>query len=115
MRRMIAAAAVALLVGGVGGFVLHGQGDKIWVLGEGSFSCGKWLEERRAKSILEITSKAWVNGYLTGRQDAGLGLTAAQVGDFDGRSAWIDQYCQSHPIDDLKTASARLYRALVAK
>ena len=114
MRRMIAAAAVALLVGCVGGFVLHGQG-LITVLGPGTSSCGKWLENRREKPTLASSSDSWVNGYLTGRQEAGLDLTESQLGDLAGRSAWIDQYCQGHPIDDLTDASRALFRALMAK
>lgn len=111
MRRMIAAAAVALLVGCAGGYVLHGQAV-FWVLGSGTISCGKWLEYRHGDAGPE---ESWVNGYLTGRQDGGLGLTKSQVGDVPGRSAWIDQYCQSHPIDDLTDASRALLRALRAK
>ena len=115
MRRMIAAAAVALLVGGVGGFVLHGQGD-MTNLGAGTISCGKWLENRREKPTLASSSDSWVNGYLTGLQDgARVGLTDNQAGDLEGRSAWIDQYCQGHPIDGLKKASYQLYEALRAK
>ena len=117
MQRMIAAAAVALLVGGVGGYVLHGQG-RITVLGSGIISCGKWLEYRREKSSAAINSVSWVNGYLTGLQDdsaGNYGLTDNQAGDLEGRSAWLDQYCQGHPIDDLKQASYQLYNALGAK
>ena len=113
MQRMIAAAAVALLVGGVGGFVLHGQG-LITVLGSGTISCGNWLEHRRADQAGPEGN--WTNGYLTGRLDgARMGLTDSQTGDFAGRNAWIDQYCQSHPIDYLLDASRALYYALRAK
>ena len=114
MRRMIAAAAVALLVGGVGGYVLHGQG-RITVLGSGIISCGKWLERRPADDKAGPEGN-WVNGYLTGRQDvASMRLTDSQTGDFAGRNAWIDQYCQSHPIDELLEASRALFQALRAK
>ena len=110
MRRMIAAAVVALLVGCVGGFVLHGQGD-MQILGAGNISCGKWLEYRPGNAL-----SPWVNGYLTGFQDgARVGLTDNQAGDLEGRSAWIDQYCQSHPIDTLRKASSELFDALRAK
>jgi hypothetical protein len=111
MRRMIAAAAVALLVGGVGGYVLHGQGG-LRVLGSGTISCGKWVEYRPDNAEQE---ENWVNGYLTGRQEDGPGLTANQTGDLAGRNAWIDQYCQGHPIDSLLEASRALLRALRAK
>jgi hypothetical protein len=110
---MIAAAAVALLVGGVGGYVLHGQG-RITVLGSGTISCGNWLELRRADQAGPVGN--WTNGYLTGRQDgASMRLTDSQTGDFAGRNAWIDQYCQSHPIDELLEASRALFQALRAK
>ena len=117
MQRMIAAAAVALLVGGVGGYVLHGQGI-LRTLGAGTISCGKWLEERREMSLIAAAAESWVNGYLTGIQDdsaGNYGLTDNQAGDLEGRSAWLDQYCQGHPIDGLKKASYQLYEALRAK
>ena len=117
MRRMIAAAVVALLVGGVGGYVLHGQG-KLQILGSGSFSCGRWLEDRRGTFSDWGFAAEWTNGYLTGLQDGSAGifaLTSNQTGDLAGNSAWIDQYCQSHPIDNLKAASFELFKALRVK
>ena len=119
MRRMIAAAVVALLVGGVGGFVLHGQ-NQIRTLGSGTISCGKWLADHgpeRSSGHWQL-EEDWVNGYLTGLQDDGTGksaLTDNQAGDLAGRSAWIDQYCQSHPIDNLLDAAYQLFKALRAK
>ena len=109
------ATAVAIVIvtvfalGGVGGYVLHGQGTLI-NLGEGTGSCGDWLADRRSASRTpESYQTAWVDGYLTGVQDGSEGLTQNQTRDSDGRSAWIDNYCQANPLDNLLRAAWALY------
>ena len=114
-----AAAAVVIVVvfglGGLGGYVLHGQ-DTLRNLGVGGDSCGTWLADRRqddgAASWAEIIKNSWVNGYLTGLQEYGLGLSQSQARDLEGRAAWIDNYCQSNPLSNLRVAAWALYTAL---
>ena len=98
------AAAIALVtvfaLGGVGGYVLHGQGA-ISVLGSGTVSCGTWLSDRKEDRDLAIINTAWVHGYLTGAQDfdeEGEPLSKTQVRDLPGREAWLDNYCRANPL-----------------
>ena len=118
MRYAVAVGVIAAVfgLGGLGGYVLHGQGTT-WILGSGTQSCGGWLEYRKDKDgSPSMLLQDWVNGYLTGAQNAsGRNLTERQSGDLAGRSAFIDLYCQSHPLDSVTRASAALYLALLAR
>ena len=82
-------------------------------LGLGTLSCGKWTEDRQAKNGLADAEFAWVTGYLTAfnRMMALDGNVSSQT-DSAGMEAWIDGYCQAHPLDDLETATAALIKEL---
>jgi len=75
----------------------------------GPGSCGQWSGLRG----IPITqpSKAvplnWILGYLTGRSAAS-GRDLLGLVDIESASAWIDNYCQTNPLDMLGTAAARL-------
>jgi len=99
----------ALGLGGLGGCVLLGQGD-IQNLGVGGSSCGTWLEERKDDGWPAIANDSWVNGYLTGYQDGGNGLTDRHTADLAARSAWINNYCQANPLNALTDAARGLWR-----
>ena len=103
----------ALGLGGLGGYVLHGQGV-MQGLGSGLTSCGTWLANRSTPSVTTFQGN-WFNGYLTGYQDAGNILTARQVTDAAARSAWVDNYCQAWPLNDLTDAARGLYLALASR
>jgi hypothetical protein len=106
---------VVFLLGGIGGYVAHAQGD-FRILGAGTVSCGGWLEEREKNSDVWIQMSDWVNGFLTGVQVGGQRpLTAEQTRDVAGRSAWLDNYCRSKPLDDLSSASAALFVELLRR
>ena len=101
-------------LGGLGGYVLHGQVD-IQTMGSGGVSCGKWLADGRLQDrSLSDMERAWVNGYLTGRQEEGRNLTEIQAGDLEGRSAWVDNYCEANPLNDLILAARALYHELLS-
>jgi hypothetical protein len=108
MRYAVATVVIvaALGLGGLGGYVLHGQGT-MRVLGSGTSSCGTWLADRS-----DPFDSNWVNGYLTGYQDGGaVSLTERQTSDVAARSGWIDNYCQANPLNDLTDAIKYLPRA----
>jgi len=46
------------------------QENPVRVFGEGTISCGKWLQEREAKSISGAEAEAWIRGFLTGTNAA---------------------------------------------
>ena len=148
MRYAVATVVIvaALGLGGFGGYVLHGQRplNGITILGAGVQSCGTWLETRKSDLVVEglvaISKviegvglavvvdpdiKSWVNGYLTGIQDAGfvrpvndqntMALTDRQTSDVNARDVWIDNYCQANPLDNLRDAALALYAELASR
>jgi hypothetical protein len=87
------------------------------ILGEGTMSCGQWLEFRRTREGMAAVSEAWVRGFLTGYGFAYLvnhreGPAVGSGTDPFGNNAWIDNYCRDHPLNDLSEASAYLWNTL---
>jgi hypothetical protein len=80
--------------------------------GVGGHSCGKWIEARKTNEISAYGS--WLLGYLSalnlwaiiGRKDALAGTDTA------GLYAWMDGYCQAHPIEDIAGGAAALAHEL---
>jgi hypothetical protein len=88
----------------------------VQVLGAGSQSCGQWVEERGTDSYAELVHTSWVTGYLTGYQDGGpVSLTDQQTSDNAARSAWLDNYCQANPLDNLLAATRGLWDELASR
>ncbi len=84
------------------------------VLGYGNRSCGSWLQVRNIPSYDEAAQLSWVAGYLTGFNNYASGQSGnVSAGiDLDGQFAWIDAYCQAHPLDSLFQATGALVREL---
>jgi hypothetical protein len=91
------------------------------MIGSGTFSCGSWTASRSAYKIpgpptrgfqVALQDQAWVLGFLSG-----IGFVAANDDnpldgvDADGVWAWIDNYCQAHPIENVQQAAAAFYLA----
>jgi len=80
--------------------------------GVGGQSCGTWIEARKINNTFGHGS--WLLGYLSalnlwgviGRKDALSGT------DADGVYAWMDRYCQSHPLETIARGAAELARQL---
>ena len=76
------------------------------LIGAGLKSCGSWAADRRNQGTPAQMDEQWVLGFLsgvgwTGKYDPQNGMDAAGVW------AWIDNYCQGHPIDNLGVAAAK--------
>ena len=82
-------------------------------LGTGNSSCGTWMTQRHAAhSGSRPAYEQWVLGFLSG-----IGYTRENDADplngvdAFGVWAWIDNYCQTHPIDHIADAAAAFYHA----
>jgi hypothetical protein len=85
------------------------------ILGNGSDSCGAWQDERRSMIVTQHPSpklsaeSQWILGFVTA---ANLSLAPnidLNEGMNDQRMmAWIDNYCSSHPLENLGTAAVNL-------
>jgi hypothetical protein len=85
------------------------------ILGEGTTSCGSWLQQR--KSQLWLNEAAWVLGYLTAYNKLVWkgGSNIAAGTDADGIEAWIDTYCAAHPLDTINSAVEALTTELLRR
>lgn len=105
MIRSIIAVATALAITG-------GSAQAYQLLGPGGASCGTWVADQRTAPSMYHLDEAWVLGFLSGAGDIGgpdldplRGLDAAAV------AAWIDNYCQSHPLKKIVDAAAAFVAA----
>ena len=89
------------------------------ILGEGTVSCGEWIE-RRARpegDTLRFISEVWVRGFLTGMNsslafiDHKLSWTGKDT-DPAGNNLWLDNYCRLHPLTHLGDAAGALWNEL---
>lgn len=85
------------------------------VLGYGAASCGTWLEDRREASFAGLAAESWVQGYLTAFNVYGPSPTRDITVNTDhaGAAAWIDNYCRTHPLADIREAADALIAELL--
>jgi hypothetical protein len=87
-------------------------------LGEGTMSCGEWVDRRRAEPKRVLPEAAWVSGYVTAMarlDSAKTGREIARGLEGAGLDHWIDNYCAAHPLENLETAAFNLVADLKAR
>ena len=114
MRKRMIGKAVALL------FVLGtvSPASARTIMGEGVASCGAWTEtarERREKPFKRTLHETWLLGYLSGVNAAFVETDFLTKADAPAITAWIDNYCQTNPLETIQRASNELIRALQAR
>ena len=85
------------------------------ILGEGTISCGEWLDRRRAEPNRVLPESAWVSGYITAMaltDSARTGREIAHGLKGSGIDHWVDNYCAVHPVDNIEAAASTLVREL---
>ena len=105
--RAAACGIVVLIVVTSSAFATH-QGpapDHYTVFGVGNRSCGAWLEERRKDSILSYSYMHWLTGFLSG---VGWKGDDVRTVDAAAMNAWIDNYCRTHPLENIAKAAQEL-------
>jgi hypothetical protein len=92
------------------------------VVGVGNKSCGAWTAARRSQTMLADVYEGWIAGFLTGANSIISNTehidTLAEIiahRDAEGIWAWIDNYCQSYPLDSIATAADKLGAELIRK
>ncbi|NML92022.1 hypothetical protein HHL26_23775 [Sphingobium sp. TB-6] len=88
------------------------------ILGEGSMSCGEWIDRRRAEPNRVLPEAAWVSGYITAMariDSARNGRKIARGVEGAGIDHWIDNYCAAHPIDNVEAAASTLVGELKSR
>jgi hypothetical protein len=76
------------------------QSDERMVLGPHEATCGSWTEARKQKSTARFRElHIWALGYVSGINMRDRRDFLAHI-DADAISAWLDNYCQKHPLSN---------------
>jgi len=107
-----------------------------YALDVGATTCTKWVEARRVRGgAADIMHTAWVYGYLSATAGLLVGEASGAVFmgknelsliekadilnpkhiDANGINAWMDKYCQAHPLEKIADAILVLVSALKQK
>jgi hypothetical protein len=84
-------------------------------IGVGTGSCGTWTAARRDRRALLY--EQWILGFLSGEGAASAVLADGRDNplngmDAEGVWAWIDTYCQVHPLDQISRGGQKLGQKL---
>jgi hypothetical protein len=91
-------------------------------LGLGNRSCGSWTQARHSNGAMADVYESWVAGFLSGSNSIIsnsdhidiLKQSSAQ-GDAQGLWAWVDSYCQAHPLNAVAQAADALGGELIRR
>ncbi len=115
-RRLTQWCALCLLLVGVlapgNGFAADAEG-KFAVIGAGTLSCQRWLDDRLEKTPSGVQSEMWIAGYLTAYNQfvySGQDITARSEGTFV--LDWLDEFCMKRPQSRLVEAAKELLQTL---
>jgi hypothetical protein len=110
MKTLVAMVAVYSLLGSVGALSQE-QSNHTVVGTAGTSSCGSWTESRGDNSkygfVLASGYQNWVLGFLSGANTEHQADILKNT-DLDSVWAWVNNYCQSHPQDQISTAVEHL-------
>ena len=113
-----AAIAAVLLCAASSGFAQRAPpGVPMFQYGVGTTSCGKWLAERkelgrytpaeRRELALHSLHIQWVLGWVSAAGLYNVQGPLRETQDYEV-DAWVEKYCQEHPLNKIDEAAARL-------
>jgi hypothetical protein len=91
------------------------------IIGIGAESCGTWTKERAKGGLNSAQAGQWMLGYITAFNALGPrpsnfdhqeAFDIAEGINGDGIKAWIDNWCQAHPLDDINASAIALIQKL---
>ena len=86
------------------------------VLGSGTKSCGRFVQEFDGKGWPSLINSEWINGYLSSVNRFIIPGTDVTEGiDLAGRDLWIYNYCRQNPLVPLRQATDNLMMELLRK
>lgn len=106
LPRNTVAAAVMLIITSAEASA-QGDGYKL-IFGQGIVSCGAWTQARQSNPQRAGLSAQWIAGFLSGINKESDAVDFLEGSDFDGITAWIDNYCKSKPLETIGTAAGQL-------
>jgi hypothetical protein len=107
MLRPLKLIVIAALLWPVSGYARPNSHGSYMVMGNGTTSCGTWTADRQGDR--QYGPEEWILGYLTALNRVGPGSDdITRNTDAGGIFAWVDNYCATHPLDDIATATIAL-------
>jgi hypothetical protein len=94
----------------------QGEAEEKVLIGVGSASCGKWTEAHCPSTECRLFHQ-WVLGYISGvnwRAPTADLLDATEL-DYAALMSWMDNYCQTHPLDPITKGANELVMVLETK
>lgn len=86
--------------------------DTLSVLGDRT--CGAWTESRKNPDSSDYrTAESWLLGFLSGQ--AAMGYILPKETHAEAVTRWMDEYCQSHPLESISTGGQDLFWELRGK
>ena len=70
-------------------------------------SCGQWIA-RKSTDVDKAATEAWLLGYLSGLA-TGSRVDILHDTDYASLMAWMDNYCNAHPLERVSSGAAQLY------
>jgi hypothetical protein len=112
MRKLLMAATAATLA--VALLTSPAMADTVRMIGAGAASCGTWTADRQQRSTgrhsLSLMDEQWVLGFLSGIAVMGdESVDPLRRMDAEGVWAWVDNYCQAHPIETISSAAIEFF------
>lgn len=80
-------------------------------IGAGTTSCGSWTSHKASNIDLYNFKQSWLGGYMTAQSQAINAVRNVDIlagTDFAALRAWVDNYCQAHPLETLNDAAIQL-------
>lgn len=84
-------------------------------LGEGTTTCGTWINSRREQPQRVLPEASWLLGYITASAKSDSARTGRKIArGINGAATdhWLDNYCAAHPLDNIETAATALVAEL---
>ena len=88
------------------------------LVGAGEFKCGEYRSHRQFKQDAQVEADVtWIFGWISAYNAYAHPRNDAPTADLDFNFVrqWLDAYCQSHPMNNLATASDALIAELKAR
>ena len=106
MMRFLPAAALAVALM---------TGSETWaeytLIGSGTDSCGTWTADR-SDTLRFYQNRQWILGFLSGVGFIGTEQGVNPLKGVDAKAvwAWMENYCQAHPLVSIATAGEAFIR-----
>jgi len=97
-------------------FLISGTASAGSFFGHGRHSCGAWTAKKEADGWNRVVFVSWLSGFVTSYSAYVEKFSGPVSGsDMVGNVAWIDNYCQNNPLDEVGVAALKLIPAIRAK